>query len=120
MEEPVIRCTPQGEMKAQPNVLEMLKSDFEYHLSGIEDSMMKCRAILEQAKVCRLNNDEHAALHYCLRAMNIVRGKNFLRDYVEEATAMFREVDGMLCSLSSSDDEYVWEVASQARADNQH
>ena len=117
MEEPAIRCTPQGEMTAQPDVLDMLSSDFECYLLSIKDSMMKCRAIIERAKMYRLNNDEHAALHYCLKAMDIARSRSFLHDYGKEGIDMFREVDSLLYSLSSSDDEYVWEVASQVRAD---
>ena len=115
MEEPVIRCTPQGEMTAQSDVLDMLNSDFEYYLLSIKDNMMKCRAIIERVKICRLNNDEHTALHYCLQAMEIARSKSFIREYGKEGADIFREVDNILCSLSFSDDEYVWEVASQAR-----
>lgn len=118
MEELVIRCTPQGEMEAQSDVLEMLNSDFDYHLLSIKDSMMKCRAIIERAKVCRHNKDERAALHYCQQVMSIARCGKFLRDYGKEAEGIIREVDRMLCSLSFSDDEYVWEAATQSRVDS--
>ena len=113
MKEPVITCTPQGEMTVQSDVLEMLNHDFNIQLVHIKDSMAKCHAIMKHAQMCHHNKDEHSALRYCEMAMFLVVRGHFLHDYGKEAAQMIHEVDSMLCSLTSSDDEYVWEVASQ-------
>lgn len=117
MKEPVITCTPQGEMTVQSDVLEMLNLDFNIQLVHIKDSMAKCHAIMKHAQMCHHNKDEHSALRYCEMVMSIVVRNHFLQDYGKEAAQMIREVDSMLCSLTSSDNEYVWEVASQREGD---